>query len=68
MEMDLEGQLRFDAMAMRKAMEGEVVPGTEYAENWQDKPHRVVFDACELMEMAADRIAELEDRLFTAYP
>ena len=52
-QMDLEGRLRFEASAMRAAVNGEYTPGTFHLLNWQDKPHRVIFDACRLMEEAA---------------
>jgi len=55
--MDLEGRLRFAANAMFAAVQGEDTPGTFYLQNWHDKPHRVVYDACKLMEEAADALA-----------
>lgn len=54
----LEARLRFEADAMEKAIEGEVVPGTFHAMNWQDKPHRVLRDAIKLMLEAADGFKE----------
>lgn len=58
-----EARLRFEAEAMRLAPSGQDTPGTFHLGNWQDKPHRVLYDACRLMEEAADEIARLEKEI-----
>jgi hypothetical protein len=58
----LEARLRFEAETMRLAPSGQDTPGTFHLGNWQDKPHRVLYDACRMMEEAADEIASLETR------
>lgn len=55
-QMPLNGRLRFAASAMAAAINGEEVPGTSYFANWNDKPHRVVHDAVDLITEAADRL------------
>lgn len=50
-------RLIFEAQAMRKAVAGEHTEGTFHALNWSDKSHRVVYDACSLMEKAAALLA-----------
>jgi hypothetical protein len=44
---------------MKAAVSGEVVGETFHAANWADKPHRVLYDAVNLLLKAADEIDRL---------
>jgi hypothetical protein len=57
--MPLEGRLRFEAIAMKAAINNEDTPGSLHLGNWHDKPHRVLYDAIDLMEDAADRLESI---------
>jgi len=54
---ELADRMRFEASAMLAASEGGHVPGTFHLINWNDKPHRLIYDAARLMIEAADAIA-----------
>ena len=61
---DLAKQLRIDAQAYRESLAAP----TSYdifalAYQWQDKKHRHVWDLCDRLETAADRIERLEAAL-----
>lgn len=62
-ENNLLARLYTEAESMKAAVHGECLYDTFHLMNWQDKPHRVVFDATKLMIEAADRIAVLEAAL-----
>lgn len=51
--------LRAEAEAMRQAVNGIDTDGYFHRYNWEDKPHRVVYDAANRMKAAADRIEAL---------
>lgn len=54
---ELAERMRFEASAMRAAVEGRHVADTFHLMNWDDKPHRLLYDAAGLMIEAADAIA-----------
>lgn len=54
----LAGRLLSEAAAMRKAVIGEETEGTHHASNWSDKPHRVLYDACKLIEEASAALSQ----------
>lgn len=43
-------------VSMRAAMEGRHVEGTFHLLDWNDKPHRLLYDAYALMNRAADAL------------
>ena len=62
-------QCRAEAAAMKAAAAGESTPGFFYARDWADKPHRVVYDATNLihilthqLEAALERAVKAEER------
>lgn len=50
-------ELRVQSGAMLAGLDGIDTAGTFHGLNWNDKPHRVAYDAASLMERAADAIA-----------
>jgi hypothetical protein len=56
----LADRLRYEAEGMDMAMHGEEFGDTKHLQNWQDKPHRVVFDATKLLREAADALSAQE--------
>lgn len=58
--------LREHAIALRFAMEDTVYEDFSYAHDWQDKAHRVVWDAASLIEWCALRIEQLQEYLNAA--
>ena len=51
--------LRYEADAMYAAIQGEECGDTHHAYNWSDKPHRVLYDAINMMRRSADTIDAL---------
>lgn len=51
--------LHYEADAMHAAVNGEKYGDTFHWQNWNDKPHRVVFDAVDLLRAAACEIEAL---------
>lgn len=54
---ELAHRIRAESRAMLAGIEGVETPGSFHAFNWDDKPHRLLYDAAELMIEAADAIA-----------
>lgn len=52
-------RLRYEADAMHAAVNGEEYGDTFHWQNWNDKPHRVVFDAVDLLRGAAEQLDAL---------
>jgi hypothetical protein len=61
--MPLEGRLRFEAIAMQAAVNGDETPGTSHLGNWHDKKHRVLNEAIDLMVEAADRLEAIVEEI-----
>jgi hypothetical protein len=61
--MPLEGRLRFEALAMKAAINNEDTPGSLHLGNWHDKPHRVLYEAIDLMVAAADRLEAIVEEI-----
>lgn len=59
---ELAERIRFECKGMRSAIEGAHVPDSLHLYNWNDKPHRLVYDAANLMVEAADAIADKQSR------
>lgn len=57
---DLIERLAAEIKAMRAAPSGEQVGDTPHVANWADKPHRVVYDACRLLEEAISELSRLQ--------
>ena len=61
---DLAKQLRTDAEAYRQSLAAPTSHDMfTLAYQWQDKKHRHVWDLCDRLETAADRIEKLEAAL-----
>lgn len=54
---ELAHRIRSETRAMLAGIEGDGTPGSFHAFNWDDKPHRLLYDAAGLMIEAADAIA-----------
>jgi len=59
---DLRGDIAASNASMRAAMQDRHVPDTFHLLNWNDKPHRLLYDAYDLIERAADAVAGLPAR------
>jgi hypothetical protein len=53
-------RLRYEADAMFAAIQGEQYGDTFHAYNWADKPHRVLYDAIDLMRNSASTVESLQ--------
>ncbi|MBA8797876.1 hypothetical protein FHW77_001558 [Agrobacterium sp. RC10-4-1] len=52
--------LRYEADAMFAAIQGEQHGDTFHVYNWADKPHRVLYDAIDLMRKSASTLESLQ--------
>lgn len=54
---ELSERMNAASASMRAAGNGRYVPDTFHLLNWEDKPHRLLYEAHDLMVEAADAIA-----------